>query len=183
MRASRLALLLVVAVLVALGAWRLSRAPDAVPAPEPLPVPAASSAPPTVTERAPEGAVWAMTFVRARPGQRERMERYLKANWLAVDEIARSKGHLAGWRLLRADRDLKETWDFVVILEYTNTQSMEAFVPAYLALVRGRPRVRIEGLEFADLGEVVQQKIVAPVDTRDVVQRAVEAARPQEAAR
>jgi hypothetical protein len=164
-------LLLTVAVLVALGLWRLAQ-PPAVPIPviEPVPVPTPPADSAAATERAPDGAVWAMTYVRARPGQRERMERYLKANWLAVDEVAKTQGYLAGYRLLRADRDLKETWDFVVILEYRNAAAMEAFVPAYLGLVRGRPRIRIEGLEFGDLGEIVQQKIVAPVDTRDVAE-------------
>jgi hypothetical protein len=159
-------LLLTVAVLVALGAWRLSR-PTAEPAPaiDPVQLPAVAEASVAATERRPEGAVWAMTFVRARPGQRERMERYLKANWLAVDELAKQQGHLTDYRLLRADRDLKETWDFAVILEYANARAMADFVPAYVALVRGRPRVRVEGLDFGDLGEIVQQKIVAPVDT------------------
>jgi hypothetical protein len=171
-----LLLIVLVAVLVGLGLsqlWRsTAEAPPAVSVADPLPIPTVPTVSSAATERAPEGAVWAMTYVRARPGQRERMERYLKANWLAVDELAKQQNHLAGYRLLRADRDLKETWDFVVILEYRNTAAMEAFVPAYLALVRGRARVRIEGLEFADLGEIVQQKIVMPVDTRDVVESA-----------
>lgn len=168
----RAVLLLVVAVLVALGAWRLSQpAPAGAPSPaEPLPLPATTTAPAAVTERAPDGAVWAMTFIRARPGQRERMERYLKANWLAVDERARQQGLLSGYRLLRADRDLKENWDFTVILEYRDTAAMESFVPAYLALVRGRPRVRIEGLDFNDLGEIVLQKIATPVDPREAAE-------------
>lgn len=107
--------------------------------------------------------VWAISFVRARPGQRERLERYLKANWLALDALALREKRIVAYRMLRADADAKEGWDYAVIIEYADRQAMAGFVPFYIGLARERPQVRVEGLDFADLGEITQQKTVTPV--------------------
>jgi|GEM_PF-6252835 len=115
-------------------------------------------------EAAESGAVWAISFVRARPGQRERLERFLKSNWLALDQQAFQQKKIKAYRMLRADADPKESsWDYAVIIEYADRQAMADFVPVYLALARERPHVRVDGLDFADLGEVVQQKVVEPL--------------------
>ena len=111
-----------------------------------------------------DGAVWAISFVRARPGQRERLERYLKSNWLALDAQALQQKRITGYRMLRADPDPRESsWDFAVTIEYANRQAMADFVPFYVELTRGRAHLRVDGLDFADLGEIVQQKTVMPV--------------------
>lgn len=112
--------------------------------------------------------VWAISLVRARPGQRERLLRFLRANWLALDAQLLEQGRISGYRLLEADvvtgviNDSKR-WDYAVILEYRDRQAMQDFVPAYLALLKARPQVRIDGLVFADLGEVVQQQVARPL--------------------
>ena len=114
--------------------------------------------------------IWAISLVRARPGQRERLLRFLRANWLALDAQLLDQGRISHYRLLEADvgkgLDDSKAWDYAVILEYRDRQAMDAFVPAYLELIRTRPQVRIDGLVFADLGEVVQQKITQPLDVR-----------------
>ena len=96
--------------------------------------------------------------------------RFLRANWLALDAQLLDQGRISHYRLLEADvgkgLDDSKAWDYAVILEYRDRQAMDAFVPAYLELIRTRPQVRIDGLVFADLGEVVQQKITQPLDTR-----------------
>lgn len=126
-----------------------------------------------VDEASPEtgsnaDAVWAISLVRARPGQRERLLRFLRANWLALDAQLLEQGRISSYRLLEADvvtgviNDSKR-WDYAVILEYRDRQAMQDFVPAYLALLKARPQVRIDGLVFADLGEVVQQQVARPL--------------------
>ena len=96
--------------------------------------------------------------------------RFLRANWLALDAQLLDQGRISHYRLLEADvgkgLDDSKAWDYAVILEYRDRQAMDEFVPAYLELIRTRPQVRIDGLVFADLGEVVQQKITQPLDTR-----------------
>ncbi|WP_295680086.1 hypothetical protein [uncultured Nevskia sp.] len=117
-------------------------------------------------------AIWAISLVRARPGQRERLLRFLRANWLALDALLLEQGRISGYRLLEADvvtgviNDSKR-WDYAVILEYRDRQAMQDFVPAYLALLKARPQVRIDGLVFADLGEVVQQQVARPLGDED----------------
>ncbi|GAC1621273.1 MAG: hypothetical protein NVS9B10_03890 [Nevskia sp.] len=111
-----------------------------------------------------DGAVWAISFVRARPGQRERLERYLQSNWLALDELALRQQRITAYRMLRAEPDPRGTsWDFAVSIEYANRQAMIDFVPFYLELARGRPHLRVDGLDFPDLGEIVLQKTVTPL--------------------
>lgn len=111
-------------------------------------------------------AIWAISLVRARPGQRERLLRFLRANWLALDAQLLEQGRISAYRVLEADdsesRDGR-SWDYAVILEYRDRQAMADFVPAYLALLKERPQVRIDGLGLADLGEVVQQKVAHPL--------------------
>lgn len=111
-------------------------------------------------------AIWAISLVRARPGQRQRLLRFLRANWLELDQQLLEQGRISRYRLLEADADAAgdgKGWDYAVILEYRDRQAMDDFVPAYLALLKARPQVRIDGLVFADLGEVVQQKVVRPL--------------------
>ncbi len=113
---------------------------------------------------APAEGVLAISFVQARPGQRERLERYLRQNWLALDELALQQRRIRSYRLLRADPEPREdSWDFAVVIEYANRAAMADFVPFYLELARERPHRRIDGLDFADLGKVVQQKVVTAV--------------------
>jgi heme-degrading monooxygenase HmoA len=110
-------------------------------------------------------AIWAINFVHARPGQRERLERFLKANWLPIDALARQHGYIRDFRLLRADEAARATWDYAVVIEYENRQAMTDFVPRYVELARQRPYVRIDGLSFADLGEVAFQNVAEPIAT------------------
>jgi len=110
-------------------------------------------------------AIWAINFVHARPGQRERLERFLKANWLPIDALARQRGYIRDFRLLRADEAARATWDYAVVIEYENRQAMADFVPRYVELARQRPYVRIDGLGFADLGEVAFQNVAEPIAT------------------
>lgn len=116
-----------------------------------------------------DGPISAISFVRARPGQRERLERFLRSNWLALDEAALQQQKITGYRMLRADADPTESsWDYAVVIDYASRAAMADFVPFYLSLVRERPRKRIDGLDFADLGVIVQQKTVTAVEARDV---------------
>lgn len=112
-------------------------------------------------------AIWAISLVRARPGQRQRLLRFLRANWLELDQQLLEQGRISRYRLLEADVGAAGSdgkgWDYAVILEYRDRQAMDDFVPAYLALLKARPQVRIDGLSFADLGEVVQQKVARPL--------------------
>jgi hypothetical protein len=36
--------------------------------------------------------VWQLTYLKAEPGQRERLERFITSNWFGPDERARGKG-------------------------------------------------------------------------------------------
>ncbi len=122
-----------------------------------------SDAVPSSDDRA--AAIWAISLVRARPGQRQRLLRFLRANWLELDQQLLEQGRISRYRLLEADAGGGDGkgWDYAVILEYRDRQAMDDFVPAYLALLKARPQVRIDGLSFADLGEVVQQKVARPL--------------------
>jgi len=144
------------------GRESASAAPDADP----------SAAPPSNVGAAAgaDASVWAISFVRARPGQRERLQRYLRANWLVLDAKALEQGRIAGYRMLRADESTTESWDYAVIIEYPNRQAMQDFVPAYLDMLRAHPKVRVDGLDFADLGDVVQQNVVEPVANLDAAE-------------
>lgn len=105
-------------------------------------------------------SVWALTFVKARPGQRQRLERFLRANWLTIDAQALQEHRILDYRFWRADDEARATWDFAVAIEYQDRAAMADFVSAYLDLARQRPFVRVDGLGFADLGSVAFQNVV-----------------------
>jgi hypothetical protein len=163
MSTARLLLALVIGLLLGAGGTALWQQQAAAPgAAGPQAVPAGEG-----RAASEDAAIWAISLIRARPGQRERLLRYLRANWLTLDAELLAQGHIRNYRLLEAEAGNgladARSWDYAVILEYRDRQAMSDFVPAYLALLKARPQVRIEGLGFADLGEVLQQRVASPL--------------------
>lgn len=162
MNAARLLLALVTGLLLGAGGMALWQQRVAARGLVPQAVPAGEG-----RAASEDAAIWAISLLRARPGQRERLLRFLQANWLALDAELLAQGHIRNYRLLEAEAGNgladARSWDYAVILEYRDRQAMSDFVPAYLALLKARPQVRIEGLGFADLGEVLQQRVASPL--------------------
>lgn len=102
-----------------------------------------------------EPSTWHLVYVRALPGQRERLAAFIEANWLVRDQAAYAAGSIAGFEWLEATES-DAGWDFLVITQYPPTPSApqsDGFVPS--------PRkVLIDGLDFDQLGEIVASELL-----------------------
>jgi hypothetical protein len=127
-------------------------APPAPAATDPAPAP---RPPPPAAPRAVE-----LTFLRAEPGQRERLVRFLDANWLAMDRLAVARGLFLEARLLEARDEgaADPAWDVVVVVTYRDTGGYESVRAPFEEIRRAHAKVLIDGLDLAALGRVVASR-------------------------
>ncbi len=103
-----------------------------------------------------------MTYIQAKPGKREQMKRYLIENWFVLDEAAVKQGLMHSYRLLDTGEDAKadaksdaKTWNIIVISSYRDEKGYEAIKSEFEAIRKTHRKVLIDGLDFRDLGQVV----------------------------
>ena len=120
------------------------------------------------TELAPnqEGGnapVWQLTYLKAEPGQRQRLERFITLNWFGPDERARRKGFIDGFLLLRGSEN-DPSWDLVVIDIFPNADSREKARQRYRAeILPNHKKQLVDGLDFPSLGRIVGERTTTMV--------------------
>jgi len=102
--------------------------------------------------------VWQHTYLKAEPGQRERLERFVTLNWFGPDDRARSKGYIDGFLLLRGAED-DSSWDLVVIDIFPDAESREKARQRYQAEIMPEHKKQlVDGLDFPALGRIVGER-------------------------
>jgi hypothetical protein len=124
----------------------------AVPQAAPPPVALQAHARPAVIER---------TLLKAFPGKRDALARFVAANWLALDRRAVEQGLFTGYRLVEnaaADAD----WDLAVEVGYHGRLGFDdADVQRRFAAIRAaHVTVPIDGQTLAQLGRIVRSERV-----------------------
>jgi hypothetical protein len=100
-----------------------------------------------------------MTYIQAKPGKREQMKRFLVANWFSLDEIAVNQGLMHGYRLLDTGEDAKrepKAWNIIVVSTYRDAKGYEGIKSEFEAIRKTQRKTLIDGLDFRDLGQVVE---------------------------
>jgi hypothetical protein len=96
--------------------------------------------------------------LKAEPGQRERLERFITLNWFGPDDRARNKGYIDGFLLLRGSEN-DPTWDLVVIDVFADADSKERARQRYQAeIIPGHKKQLVDGMDFPSLGKVVGER-------------------------
>lgn len=107
------------------------------------------------------------TFLKAKPGRRDALARYIELNWFVMDQRGVDAGIFTSFKLLSAIDESKD-WDLVMVVGYPQSEgySEAKTQAAFLAIRRAHVEVRVEDMALKDLGEIVQHhrlRLVAPL--------------------
>lgn len=115
----------------------------------------AEPVPPQEGGKAP---VWQLTYLKAEPGQRERLERFITLNWFGPDDRARHKGYIDGFLLLRGS-EADPSWDLVVIDIFPDADSQKKARERYRTEIMPEHKKQlVDGMDFPALGKVVGER-------------------------
>jgi hypothetical protein len=97
-----------------------------------------------------------MTYLKAKPGARDQLTKFIEANWFAMDKIAVVRGLMTDYELLfnQADGD----WDMAVRVRYPHAGGYATISQEFDAIRRAHQTVRIDGKTLADLGSIVRSE-------------------------
>jgi hypothetical protein len=107
--------------------------------------------------------VWDFTYLKALPGERDRLERFIAANWFVPDERARARGYISGYQLLRA-APADTSWDVLVIDIFPDSAAKAAAPERYRTeIMPGHTKQLVDGRDFPQLGRIVRQHTLVAV--------------------
>jgi len=72
-----------------------------------------------------EGSVWAMQFLRVRPGKFDDYLNWVRGNALPFFEAARKKGLILSYRFVTVPAFGRDDWDVVSMVEYKNMAALD----------------------------------------------------------
>lgn len=72
-----------------------------------------------------EGSVWAMTFVKVKPGFGEDYLKSLGQTWRKVLDEAKKQKLLVSYKVLAADAAGRDDWNLVLMVEYRNMAAFD----------------------------------------------------------
>lgn len=123
-----------------------------------LPALVASCATPSTRAAPPSSntVMFEQTHLKAKPGLRDALARYIELNWFAMDKIGMDAGLFTSYDLLAAIDDSKE-WDLVMVVGYPQAEgfSEPKTRDAFLAIRRAHVEVRVDGMGLKELGDIV----------------------------
>ena len=96
------------------------------------------------------------TFLKAEPGCRADLARYIEANWFALDRQGVARGIFTSYALYE-DIDANAEWDLMVAVGYPQAEGYEdpATQAIFKALKAAHVDVPINGRSLAALGRIV----------------------------
>jgi hypothetical protein len=110
--------------------------------------------------------VYELTFLKAKPGLKSQLMRYIVANWYVMDARAVEQGLFTEYRLLEATTE-NEAWDGMMMVGYPKPEGFSdpATAAGFEAIRQAHVRTPIEGKHLRDLGGVVgvqRVRVAAP---------------------
>ena len=95
------------------------------------------------------------TYLAAKPRERERLARYVVANWFAMDALAVDAGLFASFRLLENAAEDGE-WDLVVEVVYNDACGYPCVAERFERIRAAHVPVPVGGKGLTDLGRVLR---------------------------
>ena len=117
------------------------------------PVPGTS----TPTSEARDARVVTMTYLKSAPGKLGRLERYVRANWFAMDKIAVERGLFVSYLWLDTGSD-DGPWNAIVMVTYRDARGFAGIQEQWAGIKAAHREVLIDGATQADLGRVVESR-------------------------
>ncbi len=98
-----------------------------------------------------------LTFILAKPGERERVVEYIERNWFAMDAIAKTQGLMDDYRVMDTGSD-EGPWNVLVEVTYRDARGYEGVREAFENIRAAHREVLIDGKRLRDLGKIVESK-------------------------
>jgi len=81
-----------------------------------------------------EGTVWAISFVRTKPGLQSDYLKNLAAEWRKVNEEAKKEGLVLSYKILAGDAANKDDWNLMLIVEFKNMAALDGIGEKFQAI-------------------------------------------------
>jgi hypothetical protein len=105
--------------------------------------------------------IYELTYLKAKPGEVDRLATFIQRNWFEMDSRATAAGHMQGYRLLRGS-PADSSWDLLEISVYADSAQHARIASLFRVVYRpAHTTVLVDGRSFRELGT-----IVASVTTR-----------------
>ena len=101
---------------------------------------------------------WTFTYLKAKPTRKAELKSFLIKNWFKMDSIAVAQGLFSDYQLYENETD--GDWDYIVAVEYFNTERYEKIAEEFEAIRSNHKTVKIDGMDFKELGEFVKSESV-----------------------
>ena len=98
-----------------------------------------------------------LTYLKAAPGRLAHLERYVRANWFAMDAAAVRQGLFVSYKWLDTGRD-DGPWNAVVIVTYNDDKGFAGIEERWGPIRSAHKEVRPDGLAFPDVGRVIESQ-------------------------
>lgn len=98
-----------------------------------------------------------LTFLKSNPGDRHRLKRFIEANWLEMDRIAKAQGLMSDYRLLDSGSD-EGPWNLLMVVTYPDERGYAGIAEAFEKIRRAHTVVLIDGKGLRDLGAIVESR-------------------------
>ena len=112
---------------------------------------------------APGEAVWAVDFVRVKPGMFEQTMTYLDSGWIPAHEEAKQQGAILGYHRIAEQSQKTQEWDILLMTKYRNQAAYDAresvFAPIITEVLRNN-RSQMPTLNKKDLYDIVDTRIL-----------------------
>lgn len=105
--------------------------------------------------------IWTFTYLKAAENQRANLKVFLQRNWFAMDSIAVTQKLIGRYELYENKETAKAEWDYIVAVEYLTPGGYDDIAPKFEAIRAKHVTVKINGLDFRDLGKVVKSETLS----------------------
>ena len=100
-----------------------------------------------------------LTYLKAQPGRLAQLERYVRANWFAMDAEAVRQGLFVNYEWLDTASD-DGAWNAIVRVTYGDDKGFEGIEQRWAPIRAAHKEVRPDDLGMKDLGQVLETKTV-----------------------
>ena len=104
-----------------------------------------------------QARVVTMTYLKSEPGKLDQLERYVRANWFAMDAEAVRQGLFVSYEWLDTGSD-DGAWNALVMVTYNDERGFAGIEQRWAAIKAAHKERRINGAGMKQLGRVVETK-------------------------
>ncbi|OYQ37874.1 hypothetical protein CHU93_00295 [Sandarakinorhabdus cyanobacteriorum] len=98
-----------------------------------------------------------LTYLKSAPGRLAQLERFVRANWFAMDAIAVRQGLFLDYRWFDTGSE-DGAWNAIVMVTYRDEKGFEGVAPRWAPIQSAHRTVLPDGFAFAQLGRVVENR-------------------------